>query len=187
MTSGAILGPPRPALTLSWLNVRGVLLQVALISAAVILPAVSHASGAPVRWLLPMHWPVILAGLAYGPSAGLLVGLLAPPVSLATSGMPPAPFVFIMMAELGVYGLAAGWLRGKAGWSAWLATATALACGRVVAIAVSGMMTGSLAHVVSSYGPGIPCAIAQIALLPLIARCWVSREGTATTGDTTHD
>lgn len=180
MTSGAL--PVGSTLTLSWLNVRGVLLQVGLIAAAVVLPAVAHAVGAPVRWLLPMHWPVLLAGLTYGPSAGLVVGLFAPPVSLATSGMPPAPYVFIMMAELGVYGLATGWLRGKAGWPAWRATAAALVCGRVVAIAISGLLAGSLAHVAASYGPGLPCALAQIALLPLIARWWVSRES-APTGD----
>ncbi len=182
MTSGAILQPARPALTLSWLNVRGVSLQVALIAATIILPAVFHAVGAPVHWLLPMHWPVILAGLAYGPSAGLVVGLLAPPISLATSGMPPAPYVFIMMAELGIYGLAAGWLRGKAGWSVWLATAAALVCGRIVAIVISGVMAGSMAHVVASYGPGVPCAIAQIALLPPVVRWWVSRERGSKTG-----
>lgn len=170
-------------LALPWLNVRGVTLQAALIAAAVLLPAAAHATGAPVRWLLPMHWPVILAGLAYGPVAGLIVGLLAPLTSLAASGMPPAPFVFVMMAELGVYGLATGWLRGRLGWSAWLAVAAALLCGRIVAIAATGLATGSFAGVVAAYAPGVPCAIAQIALLPHVARWWVARESGKTSAD----
>lgn len=165
-----------PAVTLPWLNAHAIVLQGALLAAAVVLPAAAHATGAPVRWLLPMHWPVILAGLAYGPGAGLLVGLLAPAASLATSGMPPAPFVFVMMAELGIYGFAAGWLREKLGWSGWLATALALLCGRGAAIALGGLLAGSFAGVAAAYAPGIPCAIAQIVTLPHIARWWVARQ-----------
>lgn len=184
MTTASSVHRVGPAVTLPWLNVRGIMLQAALIAAAVVLPAAAHATGAPVRWLLPMHWPVILAGLAYGPAAGLVVGLLAPVASLATSGMPPAPFVFVMMAELGLYGFATGWLREKVGWPAWLAAAVALVCGRVIAVAVSGLMAGSFAGVVAAYGPGVPCAIAQIAILPHIARWWVSRERDATSTGT---
>lgn len=183
MTSAAIVHRGGSVLTLPWLSVRGVTLQAALIAAAVLLPAAAHATGAPVLWLLPMHWPVILAGLAYGPVAGLIVGLLAPLTSLATSGMPPASFVFVMMTELGVYGLATGWLRGKLGWSAWLAVAVALLVGRVVALAISGLAVGSFAGVLAAYAPGIPCAIAQVAMLPHVARWWVSRETDATSTD----
>lgn len=187
MSTSATALPSGPALTLPWLNARGVMLQAALIAFAVVVPALAHSVGAPVRWLLPMHWPVILAGLAYGPLAGLAVGVLAPLASLATSGMPPAPYVFIMMTELGLYGLTAGWLRGRIGWPAWLATATALVCGRVVAILIGGLMAGSPWHVVAGYGPGIPGALAQIALLPLLAGWWVSRERGSTARDARHD
>ena len=173
-------------LTLPVLNIRAITFQAVLIAAAVFLPSMAHAAGAPVGWLLPMHWPVILAGLAYGPAAGLAVGLFSPLVSLAFSGMPPVPFVFVMMAELGVYGFATGWLRGNLRWSAWLGVAVSLLAGRAFAIAIGTMMGGSLAAIVAAYAPGTPCAIAQVALLPLLANWWVTRENAPARKETTR-
>ena len=88
------------ATTLPSIQVRAFAFQLLLVTAAVFLPAAGHWLDLPVRWLLPMHWPVILAGLAYGPIGGGVVGLLSPPVSLALSGMPPVSSVPVMMIEL---------------------------------------------------------------------------------------
>ncbi|MFO0837446.1 MAG: hypothetical protein U1D55_02895 [Phycisphaerae bacterium] len=49
--------------------------------------------------------------------------------------------------------------------------------GRIVAIAISAAMAGSLEIAAAGFTPGIPCALgAQIALLPPLARWWVARE-----------
>ncbi|MFO0836910.1 MAG: ECF transporter S component [Phycisphaerae bacterium] len=176
MSSAISLRSGYPATTLPWLRGRSVVFQVLLVGSAVLLPALAHTVGAPVRWLLPMHWPVILAGLAYGPIAGLAVGVLAPLTSLATSGMPPVPYLYVMIAELALYGLATGWLRERMRWPAWAAVGAALIAGRIVAIAISAAMAGSLEIAAAGFTPGIPCALAQIALLPPLARWWVARE-----------
>ncbi len=59
-----------------------------LLASALVLPAIAHLLGAPVRWILPMHWPAVLAGLVYGWRGGLVVGALAPLVSFILSGTP---------------------------------------------------------------------------------------------------
>ena len=69
------------ATTLPAWRLRALLFQALLIVAAVVLPAVAHLSGAPVRILLPMHWPVLLAGLVYGWRGGGAVGLADPSAS----------------------------------------------------------------------------------------------------------
>jgi hypothetical protein len=76
----------RPTLVLS--GSQAIVFQTSLFGAAVILPVLAHWFNAPVRYLLPMHWPVILAGLVYGWRGGALTGLLAPSVSYLVSGFP---------------------------------------------------------------------------------------------------
>src|SRR5690349_24292031 len=82
-------------------------IQILLLAlAAVVLPATAHAIGLPVRSILPMHWPVLLAGLIFGWRAGLGIGVLAPLASFLVSGMPVPHILPSMTLELGAYGLA---------------------------------------------------------------------------------
>jgi len=151
--------------------------QAALIAAAVVLPHVAHVAHAPVYWLLPMHWPVVLAGLVYGPAGGLAVGVLSPVVSFSLSGMPPLGSVATMAAELGLYGLLTGLLRGGWRWNAVFAVALALLAGRVVAIGLGAVLGRPLPVLLAAYAKGLPCALAQVAVLPMVGRWWVAREG----------
>ena len=72
---------------LNWRGTKAGLAQLGLAAAAIALPAACHLLNAPVRALLPMHWPVLLAGLVFGWRGGLAVGLLVPLSSFALSGM----------------------------------------------------------------------------------------------------
>ena len=100
-TDGILGGSTLPAL-----RVRAVSAQMALLlAAAFVLPALAHAAGVPGRVWLPMHWPVIFAGLCYGWRSGALIGLAAPGVSFLLSGMPPAVVLPGMTAELAAYGM----------------------------------------------------------------------------------
>ena len=80
-----------------------------LLALCVVFPLAFHAVG-PIagRTLLPMHIPVILAGLICGPLFGLIVGLAGPLLSGLITPMPPMAIVPPMMVELGTYGLVAG-------------------------------------------------------------------------------
>lgn len=165
--------------TLSPVKVNSIFWQTTLVAAAIMLPSIAHLSGLPVRSLLPMHWPVILAGLVYGWRGGLMVGLASPGLSFLLSGMPYPPMIAPMTIELATYGLVAGWSREQLKWNAFFSTAVALVVGRIVFLAfvvIAGSVTQAFGtYVVNAMLPGVFAAIAQIATLPFIAGWWVSR------------
>ncbi len=90
---------------------------IALIS-AVALPQIVHVIGAVsgmgtslVEALLPMHLPIILAGLLGGSYVAGIAGLLSPLLSFALMGMPTSTMLPFMMIELCAYGICAGLLK----------------------------------------------------------------------------
>lgn len=91
---------------------------VGAMAGAVALPQLFHLMGAVSglgtklgETFLPMHLPIIIAGLLAGPYSGAIAGFLSPLISFALSGMPSAAMLPFMMIELCVYGLASGLLR----------------------------------------------------------------------------
>jgi niacin transporter len=150
-----------------------------LIGAAAALPVIAHLSGAPVRWLLPMHWPVLLAGLVYGWRSGLLVGAAAPGVSFLISGMPFPFMIPAMTIELAVYGFVAGIASEKFKLSKFSALISALVIGRLFFIAMVLIMQSYsesfTVYLQAAVLPGLITAAAQAITLPFIARWWVKR------------
>lgn len=166
--------------TLTPSGVRAFIFQVLLIAAAVILPALAHLSGAPIRFLLPMHWPIILAGLVYGWRAGVLTGLLAPIVSYFLSGFPLPIILPFITFELLTYGLVTGLLRELLHLNPFISVAIALLLGRIVFV-VSVLFGNTLTINYLGYFkvallPGIIAALFQIALLPFLAKWWIRHE-----------
>ncbi len=168
----------RPTLPLKGL--RAYSFQVALIGAAVTLPVIAHLTGAPVRYLLPMHWCVVLAGLVYGWRSGALIGFLTPIVSYLISGFPLPISLPSMTLELLTYGLVAGFLRERTGLNAWLSVAIALVAGRIVFIACvllgNVFITNHMMYLQAALLPGLIAGLGQIALLPILANWWVRQE-----------
>jgi len=82
-----------------------------LIAMGIVLPMIFHLipTGVAARTLLPMHIPILIAGLILGPFYGFFAGLVTPLLSSMTTGMPAAGFtVYRMMLELSVYGAVGG-------------------------------------------------------------------------------
>ena len=99
---------------------RKALLTALMVSVAVILPQICHLLGGQLGYgsrlgemLLPMHLPVMLAGMLWGPWVGVSCGLISPVVSFALTGMPGAALLPFMTVELAVYGLSAGLLNKR--------------------------------------------------------------------------
>ncbi|MEQ1924278.1 MAG: ECF transporter S component [Pyrinomonadaceae bacterium] len=168
-------------LILPALENKAIAVQIAfLASAAFILPSLAHAFALPTRSLLPMHWPVILAGLCYGWRSGLAIGIAAPILSFLLSGMPPVFILPAMTVELAAYGLLAGLARQNLGLNTFAAAAISIIGGRVVflatILALGTLTTGFATYLQTSMLPGVPAMIAQLILLPLAANWWVGRE-----------
>ncbi len=165
---------------LDFISIRGLIYTFLLITSAVLLPAAAHLTGAPVRILLPMHWPVILAGLVLGYRGGAVVGILSPVVSYLISGMPYAPMLLPMTIELCAYGLLTGLLFEKVRLNAFLAVTIALVAGRIAFIGLVGLFgsfgDGFIIYAKAALLPGLAAASLQVILLPVIARKWINEE-----------
>ena len=158
-----------------WSGVRAWLFQLGLVIASVLLPAAAHLTGAPVRWLLPMHWPVILAGLLYGWRGGLTVGLLAPGSNWLLTGYPLPIKLLPMTVELAVYGFVAGWLVERWHWNRFAAVAVALVAGRMVFLAAIAMFgatdgTGFWAYVTAAMVPGLAAGVGMVVVIPVLGQ-----------------
>jgi len=175
-TSTLALHPP----TLSLSGLRAMGFELLLVALAVVLPVVAHLAGAPVRYLLPMHWPVILAGLVYGWRGGALTGILAPIVSYGLSGYPLPHILPSMTMELLTYGLVTGILRERVHLSGFLAAGLALIAGRIVfvlSVLIWGAAgTGTVQYFQSALAPGLVGALCQAVALPFVASWWIKQE-----------
>lgn len=102
-----------------------------LIALGVVLPQLFHIFGPQAgQMFLPMHIPVLLAGLLIGPYWGLAVGLISPILSSVITGMPPIPMLYFMLFELVTYAVVAGLLSGKM--NIYFVLIITLICGRAV-------------------------------------------------------
>ena len=160
-------------LVLQSTGLKPLLWQSGLISLAVAMPAAAHILHLPVRWLLPMHWPIILAGLIYGRRSGMLVGLAAPLTNYLITGYPMPHILLPMTIELMVYGFVTGWLREKGSINIFLNVGIALITGRVVFI-ISIMLTEVYGdsfgeYLLAAMIPGIAGGLGQMVILPILA------------------
>jgi uncharacterized membrane protein len=171
----------RPALVLPLTGFKAYLFQILLMAATIVLPVASHLMGAPVRYFLPMHWPVILAALVFGWRGGALTGVMAPLVSFILSGLPLPMILPAMTLELLAYGLITGFLKEKLRLNGWLSAGIALVSGRIVFLVTAVIIKVPPAADVALFArnsllPGIIAAVAQLVLLPLLAWLWVKNE-----------
>lgn len=109
-----------------------------LIALCVVLPMAFHSIPRAGSIILPMHIPVLLAGLICGWKFGLLTGVAGVLLSTALTGMPPAGIAPIMIIELGTYGFVAGlvmkFVRTKrASFDLYASLIASMLVGRVVA------------------------------------------------------
>jgi hypothetical protein len=149
---------------------KALITQTMLLISALVLPSVCHYLALPAAKFLPMHWPVLFAGLAYGYRSGFVLGLLAPSVSFLLGGMPPADILPIMICELAAYGLIAGFCREKLKLGFFFSCFFALLCGKAVYI-TSGFLFGAGTNF-SFLQTGILAVSAQLLLLPVLASKW---------------
>ena len=162
---------------------RRVLLSMIVVAAAVALPEVCHLLGRALgvqtalgEMLLPMHLPVMLAGMLWGPWAGLFCGLVSPVASFALTGMPGVALLPFMTVELAVYGLSAGLLRRTnlpiLAQVVLTQVAGRVARAAVLAVAIYGFGFARLpiSIVWTSIAAGIAGIAIQWAVLPLVGR-----------------
>ena len=147
-------------------------LEALFIAAAVLFPMGAHAAGWPVFAILPMHWTVLLAGLVFGSQAGLIAGISAPLLSFAVTGMPIPMVLPLIVFEVAVYGFVSGLLREKSSLNTFAIVLITLIAGRAAFVAVAFSLgrinSGLMPFLESSFAAGVPAALLQVVLLPVI-------------------
>lgn len=165
---------------------KQITLTAFFIALGVIVPFVFHQVALAGRIFLPMHIPVLLAGIFVGPLSGLFVGLTCPVISFFLTGMPPPYAVPLMSLELSIYGITIGILMGwvkptKSPLLSWLMIILALLVTMVLgrlAFALGLFVFGMFLSL--PYGPkeyikvsaitGLPGILLQLILIPLLVK-----------------
>lgn len=174
-------------------NLTSVVFSALFITLGILPPMIFHIIGGQSlgRMLLPMHIPVLLAGFVLSSGYAFLVGALTPFLSSIITGMPPLfPMMYIMIFELGIYGLTASllyrWLKRYEQLRPLklhiiLSLIGAMILGRVTAglavwslIGIHGaihktpFMVGPFAYTVGSVSAGIVGIVIQIIVIPAV-------------------
>lgn len=90
-------------------RVKKLAMSAMFLALALALPLINLGIPAIGNMLLPMHLPILLAGLVLGPYYGLILGLIAPLLRSLIFGMPSIyPTAICMAFELASYGLIIG-------------------------------------------------------------------------------
>lgn len=169
-------------MVLKYTDIRSYILTAVFVSLSVLTPWAFHQFHLAGATFLPMHIFVLVAGLAFGWRAGLVVGFFTPLASYAVSGMPALAVLPQIVIELATYGLIAGVLRERfnlpAVWSllgAMIAGRLALLLTVVVIYGIAGRVFSPLGleanpffAVWSSVRQGWPGIVIQLALIPVI-------------------
>jgi len=162
-------------------SVKKTVVTAMLIAIGVVLPLVFHMipTGIAGRALLPMHIPVLLAGLIVGPVYGFAAGLITPLFSSMTTGMPQAGLaLYSMMIELSMYGVVAGLVMRfvhtrRMSLDLYISLVLAMLVGRVVAglaqafVLFNGVYAIGM-WVTSYFTTSMPGIVLQIIFVPSI-------------------
>lgn len=125
-------------------NTKNLVYSALFLAIGLILPSIFHAvamgSG---KIFLPMHIPVLLAGLFLGGKYGFIVGAILPFLSSILTSMPPIyPVAVSMCFELLTYGFITGYLYKNKKMNIYVSLVVAMLAGRVVSGVVQAILLG---------------------------------------------
>lgn len=149
-----------------------------LTAIGIVLPQAFHIFGeASGGTFLPIHLPVLMAGLMLGPWYGAALGVAVPLLGSLLTGMPAIPRLYFMVFELAAYGLFAGILIKK--FNVYIALILSMILGRIVYACILYASIGlflfqapfaNRAAFLTGIITGIPGMVIQIMLIPVLYR-----------------
>ncbi|MCY6483333.1 ECF transporter S component [Clostridium aestuarii] len=158
-------------------NIKQLVRAALLIAVGIILPIFFHIFGTQAGAVfLPMHIPILIGGFILSPSYALIIGILTPILSHIFTGMPPFPFVYIMMFELAAYGLFISFLYNKIRLSVYPSLIIGMILGRIVNVLgvyiIIHMIIGKpfKLDIIAAglFLKGLPGIIIQLIFIPLV-------------------
>ncbi len=157
-------------------NTQQLVKAAMIIALGLIIPQAFHSVKNAGSVFLPMHIPVLLAGFFVDPVLALCVGILTPILSFLFTGMPPFPILYVMIIELGTYGLVTAIAYNKFKFNLYVSLLSGMICGRIMSIMgnliiLHLLLSKSFSFVKVASGlfvTGIPGIVIQLILIPVI-------------------
>lgn len=159
-------------------NIKSIVLSAMFVAMGIVLPLLTGQIKEIGNMLLPMHTPVMLAGLICGPWYGLAVGAVTPILRSLQFGMPVMyPTAIGMAFELATYGLVIGLCYKKFHWHCIKALYKSLVISMISGRLVWGLVTFCLLgaegftfkmFMASAFFNAIPGIILQLVIIPVI-------------------
>lgn len=87
------------------LTIKRMCISAMCLALCIVLPMAFHTIPNGGTMFSPMHFPVMIAGLACGPFFGLLVAVFGPFLSYVCTGMPGLSYLPSMIIECAFYGM----------------------------------------------------------------------------------
>jgi len=163
------------------MDVKKLILSAMFVAFGVLLPILTANIPEIGMMLLPMHIPVMLAGLILGYRYGLLVGIIVPLLRSFIFGMPVfMPMGISMAFELGTYGLVIGLMYAlsehKNIVSLYVSMIVAMIIGRIVwgiamfvlVVSINGGMFTLNAFWMGAFVNAVPGIVLQLVLIPIV-------------------
>ena len=157
-------------------NVAKLVFGGLLVALGILLPQAFHIFGTSGGGMfLPIHIPVLMAGMILGPYYGGAIGLLVPILSFLLTGMPPVPKVYFMLVELITYGIVVGVMIRRS--NVYISLLVAMISGRILygCALILGVKLlhftapfANLAAFISGIVTGIPGILLQFLILPIL-------------------
>ena len=157
-------------------NVAKLVFGGLLVALGILLPQAFHIFGTSGgSMFLPIHIPVLMAGMLLGPYYGGIIGFLVPILSSLLTGMPPVPKVYFMLVELITYGIVIGVMIRRS--NVYISLLVAMISGRILygCSLVVGVkilhLTAPFANQAAFLGgivTGIPGILLQFLILPAL-------------------
>ena len=163
------------------METKKLILSAMFIAIGVLLPILTAGIPEIGMMLLPMHIPVMLAGLILGTRYGLLVGIIVPLLRSFIFAVPTfMPMAISMAFELGTYGLVIGLVyaisNNKNVVSLYISMIVAMIIGRIVwgiamfvlVVSINGGIFTFNAFWMGAVVNAVPGIVLQLVLIPVI-------------------
>ena len=141
-----------------------------------LFPIMFNMIGMTGSVFLPMHIPVMLAGIVCGAFYGMTAGIVVPFISSFISGTPAIYPVAVYMAfELAAYGILCGLLSRRLGIILTLAISMiggrlVLAVAQLILLGAAGRQFTLEGFITASFITAVPGIILQFVAVPVIVR-----------------
>jgi hypothetical protein len=149
-------------------------LSALFIALGVLIPFLFHTVGLG-KMFLPMFWPIAAGAFFLPVSYAMAAGALSPILSSLSTGMPPPPILYKMIAELALFAGTIGMLYRKTSLGIFWLVLSGLFISEIVTLLGAAAIAPIFGlppelYAIASFIESIPGVVAILVIVPLIIK-----------------